>query len=134
MNKPTTPNAYRQPIIFFDGYCVLCNRSINWVIKRDKKQVFRFASLQGKTATELLGNQLEGLDSVVLFTEGNVYSHYQAVGLICKQLPFPYSLGLGFYILPNFIYNWIARNRYRWFGKRETCRLPTEEEKARFLG
>ena len=122
-----------KSIIFFDGYCTLCNRSVDWVMRKDKKQVFQFASLQGNTAAKLLGARLEGLDSVVFYADGKVYSHYQAVGLICKKLPFPYTMGLVFYILPDFIYNWIARNRYQWFGKRDSCRLPDASEGERLL-
>lgn len=122
-----------HPIIFFDGYCNLCNASVNWIMNRDKKGVFKFASLQGETAKSLITNHAQKLDSVVLLQNGTIYTHYKAVGLICKQLPFPFNLGVMFYILPNFLYNWIANNRYQWFGKKETCRLPTEAEKERFL-
>jgi len=123
-----------SPIIFFDGYCNLCNASINWIMQKDKKEVFKFASLQGETAKKLIPARLKEYDSVTLYLNDKFYTHYKAVGMICKQLPFPYNLGLVFYILPQFIYNWIARNRYQWFGKKETCRLPTEAEKRRFLG
>jgi predicted DCC family thiol-disulfide oxidoreductase YuxK len=122
-----------QPIVFFDGYCNLCNASVNWIMNRDKKEVFKFASLQGETALKLIANQSQNLDSVVLFQNGKIHTHYKAVGLICKQLPFPYNLGLVFYLLPDYLYNWIAKNRYQWFGKKETCRLPTEAEKSKFL-
>lgn len=122
-----------KSIIFFDGYCNLCNKAVNWVLSKDKKGVFQFASLQGSTAQTLISKQTESLDSIVLYHENKIFTHYRAVGMVYKQLPFPYSLGIIFYLLPNFIYNWIAKNRYRWFGKRDTCRIPSSAEKERFL-
>jgi len=123
----------QSSIVFFDGYCNLCNHSINWINKRDKQGVFKFASLQGQTAKELIADNATQLDSVVLYQNGQIFTHYRAIGLICKRLPIPFNLGIVFYILPNFIYNWVAKNRYKWFGKRDTCRLPTTEEKEKFL-
>jgi len=122
-----------SPIIFFDGYCNLCNAAVNWIIKKDKKHVFKFASLQGATAKKHIPTEMQQFDSIILFINDKFYTHLQAVGIICKHLGFPYKLGVIFYTLPKFLYNFIAKNRYRWFGKKETCRLPTAAEKMQFL-
>ena len=120
-------------IVFFDGYCNLCNASVDWIIKRDKKNVFKFASLQGETAKKVLTKIPYSLDSVVLYKSEKVYTHFKAIANIAKQLPFPYNMGIILYLIPDFLYQFIAKNRYRWFGKKETCRMPTPEERKLFL-
>ncbi len=130
-----------KSIIFFDGVCNLCNGFVDFVIARDKKDLFVFAPLQGETAREKLNAiYLENLWSVVVIgVDGQFYTQSQAALYVLKELGFVYkAIYYIAKILPLFlkeaIYKLIAKNRYRLFGKRETCRLPTPEERAKFLG
>lgn len=127
-------------ILFFDGHCNLCNNSVDFVITRDKKHVFRFAPLQGETAKDVLGDvniDLEHPDSFVLSKDNEVYFRSTAALIVARQLGCPWSLMSVFLVVPPFIrdavYNLIARNRYKWFGRKETCRLPSPEERSLFL-
>jgi predicted DCC family thiol-disulfide oxidoreductase YuxK len=127
-----------QPIIFFDGICNLCNGAINFIIDRDKKGLFKFAPLQSSIAEKYIPNTLiEKTDSIILWESGQVYSKSTAALKVAKKLD---GFWKGFYVLiifprfiRDFVYNIIAKNRYKWFGKRETCRMPTEDIKNRFL-
>jgi hypothetical protein len=131
-----TPN---HPIVFFDGVCNLCNASVQWLIKRDQKHQFRFAPLQGETAKMHLkitnGNDIP--QSVILFENGKVYQKSTAALRLAVKLGFPWFLAGIFFIIPRFlrdwVYDYIARNRYRWFGKKDACMIPTPELKALFL-
>jgi predicted DCC family thiol-disulfide oxidoreductase YuxK len=124
-------------VVFFDGVCNLCNSSVNFIIERDKKNVFRFASLQSsfgaKYATTALGNY----DSVILLEGDKVYYRSDAALRILKHLGGIYSWAYCFIIIPKFlrnaVYDFIARHRYQWFGKSETCRVPTAELKEKFI-
>lgn len=129
-----------HPILFFDGVCNLCNTSIQRVIKADKKGVFRFASLQSETAKELLadsGLNPTELKSVILLHQDRFYTRSNAVLESARLLGGAWSLLYIFIIVPPFIrnaiYDWIARNRYRWFGKKDACMIPSPELKSRFL-
>ena len=127
----------QAPIILFDGVCNLCNASINWIIDRDPKQIFRFASLQSEAARQLLPSIETLPDSVILIDEEGVHTRSTAALRIARRLGFPWSLAVLATPLPAFfrdaIYKWIARNRYSWFGRSETCRIPTPELASRFL-
>lgn len=127
-------------IILFDGVCNLCNSSINFVIRYDKANYFRFAPLQSMAAHQLEQQyqlDLSAMSSFVLIENDQVYYRSTAALRVLRRLPLPWKLGYGFIIIPAFlrngIYNWIARNRYRWFGKRDTCMIPTPELMAKFL-
>lgn len=127
-------------VILFDGVCNLCNGYVNWLIDHDKNNLFKFASLQsnaGKKLVTQLGLEGNYLDTIVLYDNGKGYTHSTAVLKISKQLNGIYSLAVIFFIVPafirNIVYNMVARNRYKWFGKRDTCRIPTPELKDRFL-
>ena len=129
-----------KPIILFDGVCNLCNASVQFIIKRDSKKKFMFSSLQSDAAQAiLLHNYLENLDfdTIILLEDGNVYDKSTAILKIIRRLSGFYRLGYMFIVVPKFIrdfvYQVIANNRYKWFGKRDTCMLPTEELKLRFL-
>lgn len=132
-------NSSAHPILFFDGVCNLCDGFVQFVIKQDADAVFKFAPLQSNTAIELLGEELDlkKLDSVVLWDNGKLYSHSDVAIQVGSKLGGFWSLIQIFRIVPKFIrdavYNWIARNRYRWFGKKDACMIPTPELKARFL-
>jgi predicted DCC family thiol-disulfide oxidoreductase YuxK len=131
-----TPN---HPIVFFDGVCNLCNASVQWLIKRDQKHQFRFAPLQGETAKLHLKITDENAipQSVILFENGKVYQKSTAALRLAVKLGFPWFLAGIFFIIPRFlrdwVYDYIARNRYRWFGKKDACMIPTPELKALFL-
>lgn len=127
-------------IIFFDEDCVLCNSSVWFVVKRMGKLPIGFASLQGETAKKLLepaGIRPLELKGVVLLTEGKIYQNSTAALHICRILGFPWKLLFACMIIPpfirNYLYHFIARNRYRWFGKKHQCILPPQGLKAHFL-
>ncbi len=127
-------------IVFFDGVCSLCNGVVDFLIKKDVKGTLYYASLQTNQSIQFL-EQLEynakELDTIVFYKDGKLYKKSTAVLYIIKQQGIPWSLFFIFIIVPPFIrdliYKIIAQNRYQWFGKKETCRLPTPEEKSRFL-
>lgn len=128
----------KQIILFFDGHCNLCNASVDFVLRRDRRMKIFVASLQGETAREALPDDLRTtIDSLVLKVDDQWYTHSTAALRCAKHLGFPWSMAVVFLIVPRFIrdgvYRYIARNRYKWFGRNDTCRMPTEEEKARFL-
>ena len=129
-----------QKIIFFDGVCNLCNSSVNFLIKQDKKSVLKFASLQSDYAKSFLPQNLlnrADLDSIVFYDGVNFYTKSSAVLEICKSLGGVFHFfRIGYLLTPllrNALYTFIANNRYRWFGKTEQCRVPTEALKNRFL-
>jgi predicted DCC family thiol-disulfide oxidoreductase YuxK len=129
-----------HPIILFDGICNLCNSSVQYVIKHDPLALFRFASLQGETGKQLLkqyGLPENELNSFVLILENKAYTRSSAALIVAKQLTGITKLLYGFIIVPLFIrnavYDLIAKNRYKWFGKKDSCMIPTAELKSRFL-
>ena len=130
-----------KKIILFDGVCNLCDAAVQFIIKHDKKDVFRFISLQselGQEITNYLGIYSSNLDSIILYQPGYAYYHKsQAVFEIAKDLGGIYSLSTIFSFLPSSIpdnmYDYIAKNRYNWYGKKESCMLPTNDLKAKFL-
>lgn len=132
--------ATGSPIILFDGVCNLCNNTVQFILKRDKKEQFRFGSLQGNAGQQLLQRfHLPTTDfgSFVLVEGDRFYTRSTAVLRMLKRLGGGWSLLYSFIIVPKFIrdgvYNLVARNRYKWFGKREECMVPKPELKARFL-
>ncbi len=126
-------------IIFFDGVCNLCNAAIDLVLKFDQKGVFKIASLQGQTAESLLKNSplRTELKAIVYWDQGRVSSGGEAVLKILHELNGLRWLGKLGRLLPSrlliYAYNWVADHRYQVFGQRDTCRLPTPEERRRFL-
>lgn len=129
----------KHPVIFFDGLCNLCNGAVQFIIKRDKKEVFRFASLQSGYAKEQLRGfniQKDKPTSIVLLEDGQVFTESTAALKIAKRLAF-WSWVYVFIIVPaairDAVYRWIANNRYKWFGKKEKCWLPTPNVKRLFL-
>ncbi|WP_339169003.1 thiol-disulfide oxidoreductase DCC family protein [Paenibacillus sp. FSL R5-0341] len=129
-----------HPIVLVDGVCHFCQGLTKWIIKRDPEGKYHFASLQSDVAKELLekGNlSTDSMDTFVLIENGSYYTRSTAALRLAKGLRFPYPLLYVFIIIPKFIrnavYNWVARNRYRWFGNDEACMLPTPEIKDRFL-
>lgn len=126
------------PIIFFDGICHLCNGFVDFALRKDLKQHFQFAPLQGETAAKLLTpEERNALDSVILVSNGQKYFRSDAILKVLTDFGGIYRLLAVGYVLPtwlrNALYNWIAKNRYAWFGQRDICRLPTPAEKDRLL-
>ncbi|HET8838101.1 MAG TPA: thiol-disulfide oxidoreductase DCC family protein [Flavobacteriaceae bacterium] len=129
-----------KKIVLFDGVCNLCNNAVTFIIAHDKKDVFRFASLQseiGKKLTQERGIETSEVDSIVLIDPGNAYFVKSSAALeIAKELS-GYSWMRIFLYLPewmrDFIYDIIAKNRYSWFGKKDNCMIPTEELRGKFL-
>lgn len=128
------------PVILFDGVCNLCNGAVNWIMERDRKAHFRFASLQSDAAREMLatvngGNPLP--DSIVLIDEAGVHTQSDAALRIAAKLKWPWSWLSALRIVPRVLrdamYNVVARHRYRWFGQSDTCRVPAPHERHRFL-
>ena len=130
-----------KQIILFDGVCNLCNSFVNLVIRQDKKDRFRFASLQSEIGKELMGERNldpDKLDSIILINPGVAYYLKSTAALqIAKHLSGGYKLLSYFSFLPenfrDFIYTYVANNRYKWYGKKEQCMLPSPEIKAKFL-
>ena len=131
----------KNPILLFDGVCNLCNGTVQQIIKADKNGIFRFASLQSDFGQEQLKQfNLEGdyLKTLVLISDEKAYIRSDAALEIARQLGGLWSVSYIFKIVPPFIrnavYDFISNNRYHWFGKQESCMIPTSELKARFLG
>lgn len=130
----------KNNILLFDGVCNLCDGAVNFIIDNDPKGHFQFAALQsdfGQQKLAALGFDQAAFDSLVLLQGEKVYTKSSAALRIAKQLKFPYPLLYVFIILPPFlrdaVYNLIARNRYKWWGKRDSCRMPTPELQSRFV-
>lgn len=130
----------KQDVLLFDGVCNLCNSSVNFIIDHDPKGHFKFAALQsdfGQQKLKELGYDQEEFDSLVLLSGEHVYKKSSAALRIAKKLSGLYPLLYVFIIIPPFIrhavYDIIAKNRYKWWGKRDSCRMPTPELRARFV-
>ncbi|MDT0558821.1 DCC1-like thiol-disulfide oxidoreductase family protein [Ichthyenterobacterium sp. W332] len=130
-----------KQLILFDGVCNLCNSSVIYVIKHDKKDLFRFAPLQSKVGKAVIAKyniDTSKTDSILLYSEefGLKIKSSAAIAIVSK-LGFPRNLIVIFRILPTFIRNWfydfIAKNRYKWYGKKDACMIPTPELKNKFL-
>lgn len=136
--KVIMSNNYK--IILFDGVCNLCNDAVTYIIKRDKKNVFKFAALQSEIGQELTSKfniDTSKVDSIILIDGEKHYEKSSAALRIAKYLSGAYPLLFGFMVVPKFIrnsvYDYIAKNRYKWFGKKESCMIPTAELKDKFL-
>ncbi|MDP2161423.1 MAG: DCC1-like thiol-disulfide oxidoreductase family protein [Flavobacterium sp.] len=129
-----------KKIVLFDGVCNLCDNSVQFILKNDSKDLFRFASIQseiGQQIIKYLGIDVSKVDSIILYVPGEAYYLKAEAAMqiakdlkswhkIISYLSFTGSFG-------NFIYDYIARNRYKWYGKKDECMIPTEEMKAKFL-
>ena len=131
-----------KKIILFDGLCNLCDATVQFIIKRDSKDVFRFVSLQSDLGRELLQKlpiEFQLIDSVILYESEKVFFYKsQAVFEIVKSIGGIYYCLLIFKLLPNAfanaVYDFIAKNRYRWWGKKESCLVPSKDLQSKFLG
>lgn len=165
MNEPAhSESEHRQPILFFDGVCGLCNRFVDFMLRADSQHRFRYSPLQGDTARRLLGmddqargdeagggkgggNEAEDhqasdrppdtLRSFIFLDSDRHFEQSNAVLHAMIRLGGAWRLIAALYVFPrplrDFVYRIVARNRYRWFGRRDACRLPTPEERDRFL-
>jgi len=130
-----------KQLILFDGVCNLCNNAINYVIKHGTQNVFMFAPLQGETGKQIIEKfkiDTSKIDSILLYSSEDKLSYKSTAALkIAWKLGFPRNLLAFFFIIPTFLRNWvyefIAKNRYKWFGKKDACMLPTKELQAKFL-
>ena len=130
-----------KPLVLFDGVCNLCNGFVQFVIERDPAARFQFGALQSDAAQRLLASagcsSPETPETVVLLEDGRVFARSTAALRIVRRLSFPWRLAYGFILIPrplrDAIYDSVARRRYRWFGRREQCMMPTPELQRRFL-
>jgi len=132
----------QQPLILFDGVCNFCNSAVNFVIKKDKQGLIQFAPLQSEKG-RLYFRQYnlpaaDEMKSFVFIEDDKVYTRSTAALRVCRHLKGLWPLCFGFIIVPRFIrdgiYNLIAKNRYKWFGVRDQCMIPTPEVRKRFVG
>jgi len=133
---------HEGPVLFFDGVCNLCNASVDRLMRIDRRRRLRFASLQGPTAQRLLAGTAvahgaEEPDSLVLLDQGRVFVRSTAALRALVRVGGGWRLAAALLLVPrplrDAVYRWVARHRYRWFGRRETCRLPTPDEAERLL-
>ncbi len=130
-----------KQLILFDGVCNLCNSSVQFIIRNDKKDTFLFAPLQGNTAKEIIKTyniDTSKTDSILLYSKKYGLSTKSTAALkIAKQLRMPINFLVVFFVIPRFIRNWIydliAQKRYDWFGKKNECMIPTKELRSKFL-
>ena len=130
-----------KKLILFDGVCNLCNASVQYVIKHDKMDVFLFTALQSESGQQIIKEyniDTNKVDSILLYTPEKGITHKSTAALkIALQLGFPNNLLSVFFIIPpfirNWVYNYIAKYRYKWYGKKESCMIPTQELKSKFL-
>ena len=129
-----------HPVVLFDGVCNLCNATVNWIIARDRKGLFRFAALQSPAGERLQrehGLDPTALDTLVLVEGGRTYRKSSAGLRIVRRLCWPWPILYGLIAVPafmrDFAYGWFARRRYRWFGRKDECMTPAPEVRERFL-
>jgi hypothetical protein len=133
----------KPAIILFDGVCNLCNGTVQFIVKRDRAARFRFASLQGAAARRVCAEagiaapDAREPDSIIVLADGRALERSDAVLAIAARLPFPWPLLGAFRVLPqglrDLAYRFVARRRYRWFGRRESCMVPTPALRDRFI-
>ena len=135
INHHTSGQLY---IIFFDGICVLCNSFADFILKVDKKRVFKLSPLQGVMASKVLDfKNTQELKSIILYTDSRIYYATDALIEIFRLLPYPYKLGRFLIFIPrpirDYLYYQVAKYRYKIFGKKQKCRLPSQQDVGRFI-
>jgi predicted DCC family thiol-disulfide oxidoreductase YuxK len=135
--SPARSRSEAPGVVYFDGVCGLCNGFVDFVLQRDRGRRLRVATLQGATAAGRFGPAAGDPASIVYEEDGVILERSAAVLRILGRLGGPWSLFAFFGLVPrplrDWVYDWVARHRYGWFGRRDTCRLPTAEERAFFL-
>lgn len=134
------PASVDSPVVLFDGVCNLCHTGVQFVIEHDPDAVFKFASLQsdaGQALIDAYGPDEYDFDTFVLVEDGGHYEKSTAALRVARQLDFPWSLMGAFLVVPRVVrdavYDFVARNRYHWFGKKDQCMVPDEDVSDRFL-
>jgi predicted DCC family thiol-disulfide oxidoreductase YuxK len=136
-----------NPIILFDGICNFCNSTVNFVLKRDKNNIFKFSPIQSDAGQKFLKEILKqenykkngqlDFDTIILLENRKYYTHSTAVLQIIKKLNGIWKLFYVMIIIPppvrDFVYSFVSKNRYKWFGRRDKCMIPTEMDKSRFI-
>ena len=129
-----------RPVVLFDGICNLCNSSVRFILKHDKREKFLFSSIQSDASKNLLLHQnykIKEMNSILLVQDGQIHEKSEAVLRIASQLRFPWNLGSALRIIPlklrDGVYDWVARNRYRWFGKKDSCTFSMAPYENRFV-
>lgn len=131
--------AAESPVLLFDGVCNYCNRMVNFAIRNDKKGKIKFSPLQSEAGQTLRStfNVPAKADTIILIDKGKAFTYARAAIRVSKYLDWPAKMLYALIIVPRFIsqpvYKWIARNRYKWWGKRDSCMIPAAEVKERFL-
>lgn len=136
--RPTIEHSGQAPVVFFDGVCGLCNTAVDWIIVEDRGRIFRYAPIQGEFARRTLApNRVGDMNTMLYLDERGLHERSDAVLAIGLRLGGLWKSAYLPMLLPrswrNRLYDFISANRYRWFGKKESCRLPTPEERALFL-
>lgn len=128
-----------EQVILFDGICNLCNRAVNYIIRHDPRIKFRFATIQSKAGQKIFadyGEDAKNTNTFWLLQHGKLYSRSTAALKVARQLKGPVKWAFIFMLVPagirNVLYDWVAANRFRWFGKRESCMQPQKEIAERF--
>jgi predicted DCC family thiol-disulfide oxidoreductase YuxK/uncharacterized membrane protein YphA (DoxX/SURF4 family) len=131
------PQKEVKKVVLFDGVCGMCNRSVNLLMSIDARNLLLFSPLQGEFAAQEAKEDAKDLDTILFFDDGKIYKRSTAVLRILSQLGGVWSIARIFLLVPSVVrdavYSWIANNRYKWFGKSDACRLPTKEEREKFL-
>lgn len=129
-----------RKIVFFDGVCNLCTGSVQWILKRNKKKDLYFSQIGGDTYNQIqkdIPEKFPTIDSILYYNGNVILVESEAILTLSKSLDFPYSLLTYLVVIPKFIrdffYRFVAKHRYRWFGRSEFCLLPNEETNSRFL-
>jgi len=127
-------------IVVFDAQCLLCNGWVRFLLKHDRKGVYRFASIQGRKGRELLsqaGLEVNGLQTLLVVDEARTWQHTSAILRVLDGLGWPWRVAWLGWLVPrpirDTLYRWVARNRYWLFGRSETCLTPPKDYKARFM-
>ena len=135
-----TDDLPSRPVIIFDGVCNMCDFAAQFILDHDRKKELRLTASQSPAGSSLLarfGVPATGPDTMYLIESGRLYDRSTAALRIARRMGFPWWLAYGFIIVPRFVrdavYRFVAKNRYRWFGKRDACRLPAPGEAERFL-
>jgi predicted DCC family thiol-disulfide oxidoreductase YuxK len=135
----SNPEEYNE-IVLFDGVCNFCDSSVQLILRKERKPILKFASLQSETGQKLIkqyGLDKGGIDSIVYISNGKARIKSTAALYLAKRLKGGYPLLFGFIIVPpflrNWVYDWVARNRYKWFGKKDSCMIPSKEIRERFV-
>ncbi len=134
------PASQDRPVVLFDGICNLCNSSVRFLLKHDTREKFLFSSIQSDASKNLLLHQnrkIREMNSILLIEDGQIHEKSEAVLRIASQLRFPWNMGSALRIIPlklrDGIYDWVARNRYRWFGKKDSCTFSITPYENRFV-